>query len=337
MEPVRLGIMSPGTWGKNIIRVSQKSERVRIVSCASRNFETARRAAEEFGITAARGFQELLQQDIEGVIIASPHDEHYGRTLEAATARKHVLIEKPIANTVQEAKEMAKACSDVGVVLSVGHSQRRLPGPRTLKRLLGSGEYGGPVNAIAYVGLKGVEMYGLGHWLLDGNKNPGGSLYMMGVHYLDTFQYLLGPIKKASGFMLKGLKGTSIPEVAGGVFEFEAKCLGYLGSHYIAAYNSTASFYLERAIFHMEKFGRELHIQDSPFPVIERKPFPMDQTPFGDPVLEELEEFAECIRTGKKPETGAEEAIMALAGIRGLMTSAREMRVVTIEEIMERY
>jgi predicted dehydrogenase len=337
MEKLRLGIMSPGTWGKNIIKSCRKSENVEIVACASRTYETARRVAEENSIIAAASYSDLLAMDIDGVIIASPHDEHYPRTLEAAAAQKHVLIEKPIANTVQEAKNMAKACGEAGVVLSVGHSQRRLPGPRTLKRVLMSGEYGRALNVTAHVGLDGITMYGLNHWLLDGQKNPGGSLYMMGVHYVETFQYLLGSIKQASGLVIRNLKGTTIPEVASGLFQFETTCLGYLGSHYIAPYTSTASFYLEKAIFHMEKFGRELYIQDSPFPTIERRPFPLDATPYNDPVLEELEEFATCVRTGEAPETGANEAILALAGIRALMISAEQNRPISLNEIIERY
>ncbi|MCK9287669.1 MAG: Gfo/Idh/MocA family oxidoreductase [Sphaerochaetaceae bacterium] len=337
MKELRLGLMSPGTWGKNIIKSCQKSGAVEIVACASRRYETALKASEEFGITAAKSYEELLKMDIDGVIIASCHDEHYARTLEAAKAGKHVLIEKPIANTIQEAKLMAQACDDANVVLSVGHSQRRLPGPRTLKRLFESGEYGSVVNALAYVGLQGIDMYGLGHWLLDGKKNPGGSLYMMGVHFIETFQYLMGPIEKATGFTVTGMKGTTIPEAASGVFAFKNKSLGYLGSHYIAPYNSTASFYCEKAIFHMEKFGRELYIQDSPFPTIERRTFPLDPNPYNDPVYEELEEFAMCIETGKKPETGAAEAILALAGIRALMISSQEQRTLTLEEIIERY
>ena len=260
-----------------------------------------------------------------------------GETIAAASAGKHVLIEKPIANTLKEAKEMAAACKAARVVLSVGHSQRRLPGPRTVKRLLESGAYGAAVNATAYAGLQGIEMYGLEHWLLDGKLNPGGSLYMMGVHFAETFQYLLGPIRRVSGFTIEGLKGSTIPEAAAGIFEFNEKCLGYLGSHYIAAYNSTTSIYCEKAIFHLEKFGRELFIQDSPFPTIERRPFPMDATPYGNPVREELEEFAACIRGEKTPETGPEEAVKALAAVRGILISARENRPVTLEEIIERY
>lgn len=335
MSKLRLGLMSPGTWGKNIIKSSYNSENVEIVVCASRRFESAKSVADEFDILAAKDYQSMLEMDIDGVIIASPHDEHYQRTLDAAAAKKHVLIEKPIANTVQEAKEMAQACEKAQVVLSVGHSQRRLPGPRTLKRIIDSGEYGAPLHATAHVGLDGVEMYGLEHWLLTGKHNPGGSLYMMAVHYAETFQYLIGPMQQASGFVLRDLKGTTIPEFASGVFKFERDCLAYIGSHYIAPYTSTASIYLEKAIFHMEKFGRELYIQDSPFPTIEQRPFPLDEMLYTDPVLEELEEFAQCIREGKKPETGAPEAIDALAAIRALMRSGESGKFVSLAEIKE--
>jgi predicted dehydrogenase len=337
MKQIRLGLACPGTWGRNIIEASRDSEKVKITACASRSPATAEKAAKDFGIEAVSSFDELLKRDIQGVVIACPHHLHYEQTLAAAAAGKHVLIEKPIANTVREAKDMAAACAAAKVVLSVGHSQRRLPGPRTLKRILAEGTYGRPVNASAYVGLRGLDMYGPKHWLLDGGMNPGGSLYMMGVHFIETFLYLLGPIRKVSGFLVEGSFGTTIPEIAGGIFEFEKRCLGYLGSHYVAPYNSTASIYFEKAIFHMEKFGRELYIQDSPFPTIERRPFPLDATPFGNPVREELEEFAACIESGKAPETGPEEAIAALAGIRGIMISARQNRPVTIEEIVERY
>lgn len=337
MEKIRLGLASPGTWGSNIIKASKNSKYVEIVACSSRRMETAKKAAAEFGIKAVETYEDLLAEDIQGVIIASPHSEHLGQTLLAAEQGKHVFIEKPIANTSKEANEMIQFCEKSGVALSIGHSQRRLPGPRTLKRLFDSGEYGNPVNAVAYVGLEGIDMYGLGHWLLNAATNPGGSLYMMGVHFVETFQYLIGPIKRVGGMVQRDLKGTTIPEVAGGIFEFEKPCLGYLGSHYIAPYNSTATFYCEKAIFHMEKFGRELWIQDSPFPTIERRLFPMDDTPYGDPVLEELEEFGLCIREGKQPETGPKEALLALAAVQGLMVSAKEGRMISLEEIIKNY
>lgn len=335
-EPVRLGLMCPGTWGKSILEAARGSQKVRITVCASRTSLTAEKAAQEYGIRAAGGFEELLREEIDGVVIACPHHLHHEQTIAAARAGKHVLIEKPIANTVREAREMAGACRQAGVVLSVGHSQRRLAGVRTAKRMIASGAHGQPMNATAYAGLRGVDMYGLGHWLLDGDKNPGGSLYMMGVHFTETLQYIIGPIRRVSGFAVRDFAGTTIPEVAVGIFEFRKKCLGYLGSHYVAPYNSFITIYCEKGTFYLEKFGRELYFQDSPFPKIERRPVTLDPVPFDSPLREELEELADCIRLGKKPETGADEAIAALAAIRGIMVSAAEGRPVTLEEIIER-
>jgi predicted dehydrogenase len=219
----------------------------------------------------------------------------------------------------------------------VGHSQRKMPACRTVKRLIDSGKYGLPINAIACLGLQGVEMYGVNHWLLNGKLNPGGSLYMMGVHATETMQYIMGPIKNIYGFEIRNIMGTSIPEVASGIFEFKEKRLGHLSSYYIAPYNSFIEVYCQKGIFYIGKFGRELYLQNSDFPKIERQEIALDHTIFKDPIHEELDEFADCILGIREPETGAKEAMFALAAIRGIMISAKERRLVSIEEIIKKY
>jgi len=337
MDKIRLGLMSPGTWGRNILESIKNSDKAEIIVCASRSKETAKKAGKEFNLKVVDTYNDLLKEDIKGVILPTPNHLHCEQTLAAAKAGKHVFVEKPITNTIEEAKKMDHACKDAGVVLMVGHSQRKMSGCRTAKRLIASGKYGLPMNVIASLGLRGVEMYGLGHWLLDGKLNPGGSLYMMGVHATETFQYIMGPIKTISGFEVRNFAGTTIPEVAVGIFEFEEKRLGYLGSHYIAPYNSFITVYCENGIFYIENFGRDLYLQESRFPKIEKKKITLDPTLYKNPVHEELEEFADCIMGTKEPETGAKEAIAALAAIRGIMISAKEKRPITLEEVIEKY
>ncbi len=337
MEKVKLGIMSPGSWGRIILESIKSSSKVEIIVCASRSKETAEKAGKDFSLKVVDNYNDLLKENIEGVILPTPNHLHCEQTIMAAEAGKHVFVEKPIANTIEEAKKMERYCKKDKVVLMVGHSQRRFPGCRTVKRLISSGKYGLPINATAYVGMRGVEKFGLGHWLLDGELNPGGSLYMMGVHSTDTLQYIMGPIKNINGFVIRNLAGTTIPEVAAGIFEFKDKRLAYLGSHYIAPYNSVITIYCQNGIFHIESFGKELYFQDSYFPKNERKRIELDPTPFSNPIREELEEFADCTQGIIYPETGAKEAIAALAAIRGIMISAREKRMVTMKEIIEKY
>jgi len=203
MEKIKLGLMSPGIWGRNILKSSKYSNKIEIVVCASRSKETAKKTGKEFNLKVVDTYNDLLNEDIKGVLLPTPNHLHCEQTLAAAKAGKHVFVEKPIANTIEEAKKMDHACKDAGVVLVVGHSQRKMPGCRTVKRLITSGKYGLPINAIACLGLRGVEMYGLGHWLLNGKLNPGGSLYMMGVHATETLQYIMGPIKNINGFEVR--------------------------------------------------------------------------------------------------------------------------------------
>jgi predicted dehydrogenase len=338
MSKIKLGLMSPGTWGWNILKSAQYSDKIEIVVCSSRSKETAEKAGKEFNIRTVDSYNDLLNENVEGIILPTPNHLHCEQTLAAASAGKHILVEKPIANTLKEAKKMDDACKSAKVVLMVGHSQRKMPACRTAKRLIDSNKYGLPINAIACLGMQGVKMYGLGHWLLDGKLNLGGSLYMMGVHAADTLQYIIGPIKNISGFEIRNLMGTSIPEVASGIFEFKEKRLGYLSSYYIAPYNSFIEIYCEKGIFYIGKFGRELYIQNSVFPNIDRKKISLDPTtPYKDPVHEELDEFADCISGKREPETGAKEAMDALAAVRGIMISADEKRIVSIEEILEKY
>lgn len=337
MNKIKLGLMSPGTWGWNILKSAQYSDKIEIVVCSSRSKETAERAGKEFNIKTVDSYVDLLNENIEGVILPTPNHLHYEQTLAAARAGKHIFLEKPIANTLQEARKMDEVCKSSKVILMVGHSQRKMPACRTVKRLIDSGKYGLPINAIACLGLQGVEMYGLDHWLLDGKLNPGGSLYMMGVHAADTLQYIMGPIRNISGFEIRNLMGTSIPEVASGIFEFEEKRLGHLSSYYIAPYNSFIEIYCQKGIFYIGKFGRELYLQNSVFPKIEREEILLDHSMFKDPIHEELEEFADCILGIREPETGAKEAMLALAAIRGIMVSAQEKRLICIKEVLEKY
>jgi predicted dehydrogenase len=332
VDKVKLGLMCPGVWGRTILDSTKEAQRVTITACASRKKDTAVTAAGKYDVKAVESFDRLLKEDIQGVVITCPHHLHAEYAIAAAEAGKHVFLEKPIANTVKEAFQIKRACSDSGVVLMVGHVQRRFAACRTAKRMIDSGDYGAPRSVIACAGMRGVEHYGLGHWLLDGVTNPGGSLDMMAVHFAETLQYLIGPIEVVSGFELREIAGTTIPEVAAGIFQFKNKCIGYLGSYYVAPYNSFLTIYCERAVFYIDKFGRELFLQESRFPTIERLPVKLDKTPFDNPIREQFEEFGKCILGNEEPETGADEAIAALAAIRGIMVSAQEGRPVSIEE-----
>lgn len=107
---------------------------------------------------------------------------------------KHVWVEKPIANTVQEADAMIQACEDAGVVLQVGHSLRRAPGIRIIKKAVEDGKIGDLAMIEAHQSHRGGWSLAPGMWRWYLDKCPGGPLNLLGIHQIDIFHYLAGPV-----------------------------------------------------------------------------------------------------------------------------------------------
>ena len=266
---------------------------------------------------------------MEARILETTNFVHCGQTVEAAQAGIHVVVDKHIANTIEDAKEMVGACQQAGVILAVGHNTRRRAGHRKMKSLIDEGALGKIIMAEANFSHSG----GLGlkpeHWRWDKDKCPGGPLMQLGVHHADTLGYLLGPVKKVSALFSKLATPAEIPDITMTVMEFEAGVLGYIGSNYatppvfyINVYGTEANLFCE--------FGSKLSIQRKDASVKEE--VKVEEV---DSILEELEEFADCVRLGKKPEVSGKEAIDALAIVQAAIKSVETAGPVTIDEVPE--
>src|SRR5690606_10254762 len=120
METVRWGVLGVAKIAtQKVIPAMQETESSRVIGIASRDLARARAAAEQLGIERAYGsYGELLDDpDIEAVYIPLPNHMHAEWTLAAAAAGKHVLCEKPLALTAEEAQRMVDGCEHAGVKL----------------------------------------------------------------------------------------------------------------------------------------------------------------------------------------------------------------------------
>jgi len=337
-DPVIMGIASPGGWGKRYLQASHLSDKFAITMCSSRNPTEPgiQNLAKEHDFEASSFDQLIKSNELEAILLPIPHFLHYEYAKRAIEAGKHVVLEKPITNWVDEAVELRRLAQKADIVLSVGHELRRTGPCRKAKEMLENGVIGSPVSTICYSGMKGTQLYSKDNWLLQGEKNPGGSLDMMGVHATETLIYLIGDIAQISGFLKDSLTPTTIPDSAVGIFQFEDGALGYYGSHYIAPYRSFIHIIGTEGILYIEHFGAELYHQAANSRDREKVGSSEENLPpnLQGAVKEELEEFADAIRLGTKIETGADEAIKALASIRGIMLSAKWGRPVTFDEVM---
>jgi predicted dehydrogenase len=142
----------------------------------------------------------LERDDIQLVDISSSGDTHHEFAVAALKAGKHVLCEKPLANTLVEAREMVEAARRAGTVSMVCHNYRRVPAVQLAKRLMDEGRLGE---------IRHWRAVYLQDWLLDPaapmtwrlRKETGGAgpLADLGSHLVDLAHFLVGPIAEVIG------------------------------------------------------------------------------------------------------------------------------------------
>ena len=178
--------------------------------------------AEQHEIPSAYSdYRELLQnKDIDVVDICIPNDLHCQVVLEAAKAGKHIIIEKPLCMTLEEADQMVEACQKAGVLLMYAEELLFAPKYVRVKKLIEEGAVGEPFLA------KQSEEHPGPHapWFWDVNRSGGGVMLDMGCHSIEYTRWVLGKpkVKSVTAFM--------------GTYVHQAKTLGEDHSYAIIEY-----------------------------------------------------------------------------------------------------
>ncbi len=132
----------------------------------------------------------LQRDDVHVALICLPHGIHRDCAMVAASAGKHILIEKPLACTVSECDEILKTAVDHKVTVMPAHTQRFLPQISKVKEILDSGELGKPIMAIDYWH-KPFNLASRPRWMLS-SETGGGMALMDGTHMIDRLLWFFG-------------------------------------------------------------------------------------------------------------------------------------------------
>jgi len=321
-----------GWWSDVLADAMKRSGRLKIVACYSRSGEKRQAFAAKYGCRAAPGYQALLDdRDVEAIVNTTPNDSHLGTTRAAAAAGKHVFLDKPIANTIADARALTEACRRARVVLALGYQRRREAPFRWIRKQIDDGVFGKLVNAECNISRDRLGKIDPSSWRYTAKGMPGGVMLQIGIHYTDVLEYLLGPVKTVSAQLAQLVLPGDNPDVASMVLEHENGALSTLN----ASYASASEYYL------MNVYGKEasayydLH-QGLRF--MKRGGERSDPVECGkiDAIVDELDEFAAAVRGQAKPEMDGERATTSLAVIRAGVESAREGRRVAVAEILTR-
>jgi 1,5-anhydro-D-fructose reductase (1,5-anhydro-D-mannitol-forming) len=163
-----------------------------LVGVAGRTDEGARAFGERFAVESHADHAALLADPrVELVYVATPTHLHAEHALAAIEAGKHVLVEKPMALSVADARAMAEAAASAGVRLGVGFHLRCHPVHREMRELVAAGELGEVVLAQALWGFYSAD-WSRDSWKMDPQRAGAGSIAGLGVHLLDLVPWLVG-------------------------------------------------------------------------------------------------------------------------------------------------
>ncbi len=143
-EPVEVGVVGLGYWGPNRLRALTELVGVSARAICDRNPDCLRDASRRFPGAAGHTDVDVLLGDpeLDAIIVATPADTHFEIASAALEAGKHVFVEKPLARSSQDAEKLAALSVDTGRVLMCGHTFIYSPPVRTVKRVIDSGELG---------------------------------------------------------------------------------------------------------------------------------------------------------------------------------------------------
>jgi predicted dehydrogenase len=326
---MKVACIGIGWWSDVLADAVKRSGKLAIAGCYSRSADKREKFAAKYGCRAFPSYEAVLaDRSIEAIINTTPNAAHLETTRAAAAAGKHVFLDKPIANTIADARAITEACRNAKVVLALGYQRRRESHFRWIKQRIG--EFGKLVNAEANISRDRLGQVDLNSWRYSAEGMPGGVMLQIGIHYTDVLEYLLGPVKAVSGHFVRLVLPGDNPDVASLVLEHENGALSTLN----ASYASASEYYL------MNIYGKEasayydLH-QGLRF--LKRGSTSADVVPFGknDPIVEELNEFADAVRGDGEPEMDGERSTRSLAVLLAGIQSAREGRRVEIQEVLK--
>ncbi|MEZ5830142.1 MAG: Gfo/Idh/MocA family oxidoreductase [Dongiaceae bacterium] len=315
----RIGIiglgMAVGPHAKSLLDLK---DRVEVAYAFSPSAERRRAFGERFGFPLADTLDIILwDRSVDTVLILSPPNTHLGLVRRAAEAGKHVLLEKPIDASTENALEAVRICRALGVTLGIVLQHRFRPAAEKLASLLKAGELGQVLGASASMRLWRPQSYydqpGRGTKERDG----GGVLLTQGIHTLDLLLSLSGPAAQVQSYVTTTpIHRMETEDLVAGAVRYESGAIGTIEA-------TTAAFpgYPERieiigTLGHAALAGTSLQVAFMDGRTIELAP---DATAGGtgaDPMAFPhdyhralISDFLDALDAGKSPRITGEEAL----------------------------
>ncbi len=278
-------------------------------------------------IYSYENFDKIASDDkVDLVYIVLPNSMHHEFTLRAAKAGKHVLCEKPMANSSKDCREMIAACQAAGRKLAIGYRCQYEPHHVRMMELVHAPEFG-PISRID-AGFA-FKIGDPNQWRLKHSLAGGGALMDIGVYALQACRYLTReePILiTAQETKTDPVKFAEVDESITWRMDFPSGTFAYCSTSYtlnginrVEAFGQKSSVKLDPAFSYR---GIKLHVNGAP-----------QQLEEIDQFAREMDEFAKCILEDKPSKVSGEEGLKDMLAVEAIYRSIREGKSVSVEKV----
>src|SRR4051812_33008804 len=205
--PVKVAVIGCGAIGqRRHIPEAAANMDVKLVALVDIKKDRVEEFAKKYQTDAYTDYKDMLKKaEVDAVVVGTPNAVHATQAIDALNAGKHVLVEKPMATTREEAKAMLKAAEKNKRFLMVGQNQRLMPPHAKAKEIMESGRLGKVLTfqtTFKHPGPDGWSVDGAKSWFFKKPEAIMGVTGDLGVHKADLMRYLLGQeFDQVSGFI----------------------------------------------------------------------------------------------------------------------------------------
>ena len=222
-EAIRLLVIGAGAIGRTHIDRIQRTPGLVLAGIADPS-EAARALADSLGVPWASDHMTALERfQAQGAIVATPNAQHVPMALNCLARGVATLVEKPLADSFDEALQLVDAQARSGVPVLVGHHRRHNPINRQAREIVQSGRLGRIVGANAMACFYKPEGYFDMAWR---REKGGGPVLINLIHEIDMLRFLCGEITEVQAISSNGVRGFAVEDTAAAVLRFESGALG---------------------------------------------------------------------------------------------------------------
>jgi predicted dehydrogenase len=328
---LNVAVCGLGWWGRIIVPLVKTSAKLRVACVVDPDAKAAAFAAEQ-GVPL-RSFAEALDDPaVQGVVLCTPHTLHTEQVVAAASAKKHVFCEKPLALSRRDVLRSVEACNANGVTLAVGHEKRFEPPIQEVMRMAKTGELGTLLQIEANFVQDKFLSLPADNWRLSSREAPAGPMTATGIHLLDLSVGTLGPAERVLASVRTLGSGLTNGDTLGILVSFESGANALLGAVLATPFDGRFAVYGNQAWAEVRDKAHPEAPRGWTLTVHKRNKEKMvKEYPPAKAVLANLEAFAEAAGGGAPYPVPQEQMIANVSALEAIFRSAASGQIEKVE------